>query len=1542
MELAPARRATRIFAIAASAALAMTLSGIASSPALAGAATSSVDIVQALPNQGSAQYGQPDWRDFGTTRTFTRIALTSSDAQTPALEYYDWGTGAWTPFWTAAAAFSGAQTVTLGAPQQASKIRVVPSSVTIAGVYNDSPIAATTSIAITTTVTVPPSLPAHLDVAQDDGGSLLLPITWETVPLTQYGVAGSYTVHGTYAADGVAGIATAAITVTQEKGIIELSTPYMGWNHWYALYMSPTDTALKAQVEAMKQRGLTDVGYDIVWVDEGWWGNSDNPNYRDGNGNMIPGPKFHGDIKAFGDWVHAQGLKFGLYTDTGVRSCGGYFGSGGDNWFENFRKDVAQFKAWGVDAIKLDHCGGHNDSTSYMATNAQVYAAFYQAMRAEDPEGTMIFDTCEWGQEAPGDWAYKIANAWRTDGDLGTPALDDAFLDTWEHNLNRQASGPGDKGWNDPDYLTIDAPGNKMTPAQFRTYFTLWAISASPLILSQDITQLKPENLATLKNPDMIAIDQDPLGEQPTLVRQDSPGLQVWSKPLAAKDGKSRVAVMLLNRSKNPATFGLDWSDAGLKNVTSVHNVWEDTDGATGTGYQGLVFPMELTVLVAEGASVDATPGFPTVNYAPQSLIVAPSGSNQYQRSQAAADYRTDTYWKPNFNDLDGSQWIEADLGRPLPVGEVDLVMQASFTAASQVDYWDGSVWKMAATAPSLSGTAVFTLSPAVTTTKVRWRAPGGGRPQVRELQVYPPQKNNASYTNLSQIFAAPNPNLAQRSDVQCFSSSDWPGYGCDKLTDGVVQNGTSSTAAQAAGRWNSGNPGNNELVGLTWGTPVAAGVQKTLQLTFGSWWHRETRSVVEYRASEQDPWTQLAVVAATPAAGEVQAQDVMELDLTSQTVKQVRLRFTEVVETTGMPWSGSPYPTFWEIALNTAPQPPSPLVARTATVETKAGRAPAMPSTADVRLSDGSWTTLPVTWSAIAPSAYAGAGEFFVTGVVDGTSVAADAKVTVLPRPSTRAELQALYDANKDKAQGDYAASGWPAFAAGLAGADAVLHQSSPSSSEIVVAATALQDAADALAYVKDLRALVGQLGGLGPDGFLPDTWPALPTALTAARQVADDPDATPAQVDAAYRALSQAVSGLHVANIALAPHASAKTSSDYSSGYDASKINDGNDTTRWNAKPQLHGDGGWAELDWPHPVTANWASLVLHQWAGRAELAHVQYLAADSQWVTLATFATQPTAGQYQSQDVVQLPLGNVTFSSLRVFYEKTASYSGGDDPSIWEFQVYDWPVLSVEPVTVSTTAGTPADLPATVTSTLANLQVATARVAWDAVPADSWLTPGTFDVAGTVPGSDVRATAHVTVAPLAPTTAPSITGTPEVMGLLTANPGTWPLPGLSFGYQWNTSGVPIAGATTATLPVTAALSGASVTITVTALENGHALGSATSDPVTVTAVPAWAAQAVYDTGARVLHDGRLFEAQWWTQNQTPGSSPWLAWAEVGTTVRCTADVTARQWTDSWVFTGGETVVHDGALWTARWWTRNQEPGQKNGPWATAGSCP
>ncbi|MDR1712452.1 MAG: Ig-like domain-containing protein, partial [Propionibacteriaceae bacterium] len=1327
---------------------------------LAYASDSTADIVQAMANRSAVTYGAADWRDFGTSRTFNRVVLTTAAATSATLEYFDFEAMAWQrlyPDTGGIALNAGSNTVTFDDPLVASKIRVLPSSVTLAGVYNDSPIATTTGIEITTTVGVPPSLPAHLNVDQENGGRLLLSVTWPaptSAVLTRYETPGVYTVTGSYADGGITGTATATITVTAEKGIIELDTPYMGWNHWYALYMNPTDTTFKAQVEEMERNGLLDAGYDIVWIDEGWWGNSDNKNYRDSDGNMIASQqRFHGNagIKELADWVHAKGLKFGIYTDTGVGSCGGYYGSGGDNWFENYRKDVAFFKSVGADAVKLDHCGAHNDAGPYMDTNFEVYAAFYQAMRAEGATD-MILDTCEWGQEAPGDWAYKIANAWRTDGDLGTPALGDSFFEIWERNVNRAASGPGAKGWNDPDYLTIDAPNNKMTPSQFRTYFTLWAISASPLILSQDVRVLKPENLETLKNADMIAIDQDPLGIQASEIRRDQDKLQVWSKPLVDKDGKARAAVTLLNRSDTVAQIGFNWTEAGLANVTKVRNVWDGTDESGAASYSGWVFPGEVITVIGEGDAVAPTSGYAQVNYAPQSLIYAPSGSNQYQRSQAAADYRTDTYWRPNFNDLDGSQWILADFeGVTRSIGKVVMNMQDAFTTASQIDYWDGSAWQAVPGAAKASlavgvNTYDFSTTP-VSTTKVRWRAVAGGSPQVREFEVYGPDPANSGYTNMIQTVALANPNQVQNGDASCFSSSDYAGYGCDKIMDGIKQNGSTASAANATGRWNSGNPGNGEYVGVSWTTPVTGAT--TLSIFYGSWWNREIESVVEYRESSAGPWIELGTVAKTPTPGQIQATDTVDFDMTGKTVQAVQVRFTNVIVDldTSVVWKGYDYPTLWEIELNT-PVVAIPLVAKVAQAETKAGRAPELPAKVDVRYSDGAYQRMDVTWDPIPPADYADAGFFAVNGTVDSISLSAKALVTVLARPESLAELQALYDANKDLDPADYAAGAWPAFSSALDEAKQVLDDAeSATAAEIATAAIALEDAVDALAYIKDLKELALGSENLQAGDFLPTGWSAFTSALSDAQVVLANPNCTARQASDAYADLKEAVDALKVANLALpANGGTATASSRYNASYDADALNDGSYDTRWNsaASPEV---GEWAQLAWATGQVVNEVRLVFNTWAARAKLVDLQY-EVDGEWVTLATIATDPVGDQIEAAEITKIPLGNIEVTKLRVIWREMFTYNGGVDPTFWEFEVYNWPVTQADPVSVDIVTDQAPQLPENVPTRLSTGVWTQSPVDWDPIPASAYASPGTLTVTGTIAGTSVPAAATVTV--------------------------------------------------------------------------------------------------------------------------------------------------------------------------------------------------
>ena len=186
---------------------------------------------------------------------------------------------------------------------------------------------------------------------------------------------------------------------------------------------------------------------------------------------------------------------------------------------------------------------------------------------------------------------------------------------------------------------------------------------------------------------------------------------------------------------------------------------------------------------------------------------------------------------------------------------------------------------------------------------------------------------------------------------------------------------------------------------------------------------------------------------------------------------------------------------------------------------------------------------------------------------------------------------------------------------------------------------------------------------------------------------------------------------------------------------------------------------------------------------------------------------------------------------------------------------------------------------------------------------------------------------------------TTRPSISGVASVTGLVEASPGVWEPEDASFSYQWTSDGQPIPGATSGSLAVTPDLAGRVLSVTVAASVTGAPEGFAASPPVVIPEVADWTAGAVYGAGDVVLHGGRVFEALWWTQHQEPGTSSWLAWAEIGQTVGCPSHL--RQWASSAVYTNGQKVVHDDRIWIAQWWTRDQEPGLENGPWQDAGAC-
>ena len=337
-------------------------------------------------------------------------------------------------------------------------------------------------------------------------------------------------------------------------------TPPMGWNSWNAFDLNINSKIVKAVADSMVTKGLAAAGYQYIVIDDGWQIS------RDKNGKIIAdSTRFPEGIKYLADYVHSRGLKFGIYTCCGTKTCGGRPGSYG---YEAI--DAKTYAEWGVDFIKEDWC-----NTDGMDTRTQ-YKIMSEAIKATGRP--MLLSLCEWGVSSPWEWAKGIGAMWRTTSDI-----QDCFdcVRNWggmgwvpilEKNANLAPyAGPGH--WNDPDMLEV---GNKaLTPTECRSHFAMWCMLAAPLIAGNNISTMNDTIKNILTAPEIIAIDQDPLGIQGTRIRNNS-GLQVWQKPLA--DGS--IAVALLNVTKSSANMYVSLEEIGFeKGVSSnVRDLWNRKD----------------------------------------------------------------------------------------------------------------------------------------------------------------------------------------------------------------------------------------------------------------------------------------------------------------------------------------------------------------------------------------------------------------------------------------------------------------------------------------------------------------------------------------------------------------------------------------------------------------------------------------------------------------------------------------------------------------------------------------------------------------------------------------------------------------------------------------------------------------------------------------------------------------------------------------------------------------------------------------------------
>lgn len=373
-------------------------------------------------------------------------------------------------------------------------------------------------------------------------------------------------------------------------------TPQMGWSSWNCFMTEINEQQIKEIADAMVDLGLVDAGYVYLNLDDGWHGE------RDALGFITEDrEKFPSGIKSLADYLHSRGMKLGIYSDAGDFTCGCYSGSHGHEY-----QDAYTYAQWGVDYLKYDWCFTQNIDPK------GAYALMRNALRKAGRP--ILFSICEWGVSKPWEWAAEVGHSWRTTGDIGPAFLPvpvmmgengrpkwrpQSVIDIIEKNVDlRQYAGPGH--WNDPDMLevgnssTVDDVFYDMTESEDRAHFTMWCMMAAPLILGNDLRSISEETLAIIKNREMIAVDQDPLGIQGLRLRNED-GLQYWFKPLA--DGDWAFCVMNINGED--ADIVLDWSELEVDDELSgrktsfasrnytLKNLWDPSEAPSATLAKG-------------------------------------------------------------------------------------------------------------------------------------------------------------------------------------------------------------------------------------------------------------------------------------------------------------------------------------------------------------------------------------------------------------------------------------------------------------------------------------------------------------------------------------------------------------------------------------------------------------------------------------------------------------------------------------------------------------------------------------------------------------------------------------------------------------------------------------------------------------------------------------------------------------------------------------------------------------------------------------------
>jgi len=353
------------------------------------------------------------------------------------------------------------------------------------------------------------------------------------------------------------------------------ATPPMGWNSWNHFAEKVNDADVRAAADALVSSGMRDAGYIYVNIDDTWQGE------RDASGVIHANSKFP-DMKALSDYVHSRGLKIGIYSSPGPKTCAGYAGSYGHE-----EQDAKTYAEWGMDYLKYDLCSfgelmkkeSGGDPQKAFAMQKAAYEKMHKALVATGRP--IVYSLCQYGWNNVWEWGTEVGgNLWRTTGDINDTYSRMVEIGFSQAGLAKYA-GPGH--WNDPDMLEVGNGG--MTEDQYRTHMTLWVILAAPLLAGNDLSKMSPPTLAMLTNKEVIAVDQDPLGKQGDRVSAVGP-TEIWSKPLS----NGAQAVALFNRSETEKSISFRPRDIGFAKSFKLRDLWQGREvTATGNTYTATV-----------------------------------------------------------------------------------------------------------------------------------------------------------------------------------------------------------------------------------------------------------------------------------------------------------------------------------------------------------------------------------------------------------------------------------------------------------------------------------------------------------------------------------------------------------------------------------------------------------------------------------------------------------------------------------------------------------------------------------------------------------------------------------------------------------------------------------------------------------------------------------------------------------------------------------------------------------------------------------------